>query len=224
MPRLRLKRRPVYFRYSRPLKRGQKTLIRLAAVFIAAVILVFLTGRAIRPTLAELALNTATDLVTYAVNETVEEKMDDGSLNYSSLVTLEKNSSGEITALVTNMSKINSVQAGIVNDVIEKLSDMDRTTVYIPLGSIIGGSIFSGSGPELRARIVSVSSVNAEFSNEFSDAGINQTRHRIMLEVSVVVGVMVPGYELDDETVSVEVCIAETVIVGDVPDNYAYLG
>jgi sporulation protein YunB len=174
--------------------------------------------------LSELAISTATDVVTYAVNEAIDQRMGDGSMDYDKLVTLEKTETGEISALVTNMSRINSLQSAIVNDVIKRLSDTESTTVYIPLGSVLGGTLLSGSGPNIKAKIVSVTSVRADFKNEFSDAGINQTRHQIMLNVSVTVGVLVPGCETQEQTVKVAVCIAETVIVGSVPDNYAYLG
>ena len=85
---------------------------------------------------------------------------------------------------------------------------------------LIGGTVFSGRGPGIPVRIVSVSNVTADFTNEFSSAGINQTRHQIILNIKVDIDMLIPGGTLQD-TVTTSMVIAETVIVGTVPGTYA---
>lgn len=193
-----------------------------AILLIALSLLIFLslfTNR-FKPIMVELALATATDDITIAVNETVAGIMRDGEMDYESLVKLEKDAGGGITALLTNVSNINLLQAEITNAVVERFADTDITRVYIPIGSLIGGALFSGRGPRMPVDILSITNVTTSFKNEFTSAGINQTRHQIILVVDVTLGVLLPG-EAGEDHVITEVSIAETVIVGSVPGAYA---
>lgn len=166
--------------------------------------------------MAEYMINTS---VTEYLNSTIAEKIKNGELDYSSLVTLEKDSQGRVTALVTNMAKINILQAEIVDEALERLSDRIETSIKIPVGNIIGGTILSGRGPNIPVKIISVSNLSAEFSNEFSAEGINQTRHQIILNFNVDIDMLIPGSTVHD-TVHTSVVAAETVIVGEVPNAY----
>jgi len=79
--------------------------------------------------------------------------------------------------------------------------------------------LFSGAGPRLPVKIMSVSTSDAEFRNEFSEAGINQSLQQIMMDVTISMTVLTP-MGTETVTASSEVVIAETVIVGSVPDSY----
>ena len=176
-----------------------------------------------RPMAVEMALATATDDITLAVNDTISEKMSDGSLSYENLVTLEKDANGNITALSTNIANINILQAEITNAIVEHFAKTDITPVSIPLGNLIGGTLFSGKGPRITVDMLSVTNVTTGFRNEFSSAGINQTRHQIVMVVEVTLGIILAGSRKTD-TVVTEVNVAETVIVGTVPGTYATIG
>lgn len=219
----KLRRKCSYFRYRHFSYHGKTNVMVIALVFfliILLIIIIFLNN--VRPLLVQLTVAKATDIVTEATNKTIADKLADGSLDYDQLVSLEKDSDGNITALVTKMARINTLQAEITNGVIEELSDKQATVVDIPLGNVIGGTVLSGRGPNIPVKILSATSVSAEFQNEFSSAGINQTRHQIMLDVYVTIDIIVPGYETT-ETVNAEVAVAETIIVGKVPSTYADL-
>ncbi len=177
------------------------------------------TSRA-APTAVELALATATDDITIAVNETVAKIMGRENVTYSSLVTLEKDSAGNITALVSNVANINMLQAEITNAIVERFGDTDITRVSIPLGNLIGGALFSGRGPRINLHILSITNVSTSFRNEFTSAGINQTRHQIIMDVEVTLEILLGGKAGSDRVLT-EINVAETVIVGSVPDAYA---
>ncbi len=187
---------------------------------IIFIVLSLILSATLTPTIVELAVATATDDITIAVNETVSEVMGDGSLDYSKLVTLERDGQGNITALVSNVSTVNMLQARITNAVVEKFAGSDMTHVTIPLGNLIGGPVFSGRGPRIGVDILSITNVSTSFRNEFSSAGINQTRHRIIMDVLVTLEVMLGGHTGTDSVLT-EVNVAETVIVGSVPGAYA---
>ena len=176
----------------------------------------------VRPILIEMAISEVTDVVSITVNEAIAAKVTDGSINYSDLITFEKDSDGRITALITDMAKTNALKAEISNEITLRLSDRDMTRIVIPVGDFFGSTLLSGRGPSIEVNIVSVTNVDTSFSNKFSSAGINQTRHQIMLNITVDLTILVP---LSSRAVHVpvEMCVAETVIVGEVPYSYANL-
>lgn len=210
-----------YRRFSYTLRRCRRGLgLALAALGAAVILLATVLTSRLDGTFVELALAAATDDITIAVNETVAEVMEAGKIDYKELVTLERDASGAVTALVTNVANINILQAEVTNAVVERFSDSDITAVEIPLGNFIGGALFSGRGPRVRLDILSVTNVTTSFRNDFSSAGINQTRHRIIMDVDVTLEVLL-GRGTGTDSVTTEISVAETVIVGAVPGAYA---
>jgi len=171
------------------------------------------------PVMAEMAINEANELVTMAVNNAIYTRLVDGSLAYSELVHLEKDASGNITALTTDVAQINTLQALITNEVLTQVGALGETRMRIPLGNLFGGSLLSGRGPGIRFRVVTLGTPSATFSNEFVTAGINQTKHQIMLDISIQVNILIPGYTRQ-ETITTQMLVAETIIVGDVPGMF----
>lgn len=190
-------------------------------IFLLITISVISALMRIGPMVVELALDAATDDITLVVNKVLAEKMRDGTLKYGDMVSLEKDEDGNITALITNMANVNALQADITNAVTDAFLEYDITSVEIPVGSLLGGAILSGRGPRLSVDILSIVNVVSCFRNEFSSAGINQTRHSIKMDVDVMMGVLLTGFQDRFDTVHTEVTVAETVIVGEVPDAYA---
>ena len=192
---------------------------------ISVVLFVFTLGfsRNLVPVMTEMAINESYELVTAAINEAIQERLLDGSISYSELILLERDAAGHITALTTDMARINILQAAITNEIIARIRAPDMATMRIPLGNIIGGSWLSGRGPGIRFRVVTLGNPSATFSNELSTAGINQTRHQIMLDFAVEINILVPGHETH-EVITTQMLVAETVIVGDVPNVFGQFG
>lgn len=205
----------------RTLSRKDKLLLWLAAAVVAAAVLALAAMSHLKPILTSLATarvaNTVTRIVTAAVNETVYA----GDVDYDSLVSLEKDVEGRIVAVKSNMAEFNRLQSAILVNVLERMADVDTRELAIPVGTLTGSPLLAGRGPAVTVRMQSVGSPSARFENEFTDAGINQTRHRIMLVVDVSVGILLPGFSTGTR-VSSEFSVAETVIVGSVPENYTY--
>jgi len=223
MPFIRRRRKPVFVRtYGPRLTNKQKLGIWLIAFAVILIIVGAIFSTNMRSVITQMAVAKAYDIVTVAINEAINEKLNDGTLSYGQLITLEKDENGSITALVTDMASVNRLQAEIVTEVISRVSEMGSTDLSIPLGNIIGGNLLSGRGPGIPIRIISLTNSSAEFSNEFISAGINQTRHQILLEITVYVNILVPGYTTTTE-VTTQVIVAETIIVGDVPNSYLNL-
>ena len=175
----------------------------------------------IAPLVKEMAKAEAENAVTLAISRVVAEKLRAGELDYDRLIRLEKDESGAVTAAYANMGEISLIRSEIVRAVVSELLDRDRVELRLPLGNLLGISLLSGSGPGLRLRILAVESIQADLSSRFTAAGINQTLHQIRVEMQVSVRVLVPG-GFTSGTVSARLPVAETLIVGRVPDSYTY--
>lgn len=220
----RLRRRRIHINYYfRPLPKGAKAVIILIVIISLLLISLSICLVRVRPIIADLAEAEVTDVVLSSINEAVNEAVLNGSLAYDRLVTLNKDSNGNITAVVTNMAAVNSLKTVLSDAVLEKVAEKITTDVSIPLGNIIGGALFSGRGPSIPVKIVSIANEDINFFNEFSSAGINQTHHRIFMEIAVDIVLLIPG-GTTSTTVQSHLVIAETVIVGVVPDVYAGWG
>jgi sporulation protein YunB len=159
-------------------------------------------------------------LATKAINEAITETIERDGVSYDSIVIFEKDIYGQITALKTNMLTVNRFKANVTNEVLDAVESIGAPDLGIPVGNVINGDLFSGRGPEIPIRILPLGTASADFQNVFTAAGINQTRHEIMMEVTVNISVLMPGYSAET-AVKVQVAVAETVIVGDVPETYA---
>ena len=141
----------------------------------------------------------------------------------SSSVFFEKDLEGRITALKTNMSEVNRLKTDILNIINDEILALDHSDIGIPLGSLFFPEVLSGKGPAIPVHILSIRNSDANFVSHFSQAGINQTLHRLNMQVSIDVAVLVLG-QTSSFSMSSEVVVAETVIVGDVPQTYLQTG
>jgi sporulation protein YunB len=196
------------------------TMLMFAMLLIAAISVILLQ---MRPLIYKMAKTAVTDVVGTEINQVIQDETLDGSFDYTKLVTLEKDNNGNITALITNAALINTLQTKISNGVFKKVSNEIFNEIKIPMGNAVGGLLFSGRGPSFTVRIMSVADVDTAFSNSFESAGVNQTRHKIYLDILCDIDIMVPGYSTETLKVKTQTCIAETVIVGKVPNIYANL-
>ena len=163
--------------------------------------------------------NSTSDLINDAINRQIES----GNIQYDRIVYFEKDLEGRITALKTNMSEVNRLKTEILNRINEDILAMDADQLGIPLGSLVLPEVFSGRGPGIPVEILSIRNSDASFSSRFTEAGINQTLQQLIMEVSVDVTVLVLG-KTDSFTVTSQVVVAETVIVGQVPNTFLQTG
>ena len=210
--------------YFKPIPRQKRTFLIFLIFAVALSIVCYSMLLRIRPVMLTLATSEVYEVVMNDINDVIHEEITNGAISYDNLITLEKDYSGNITALETNMPMINLLQASISKSVVSRVENSIVSDIKIPIGNAVGGVVFTGRGPSFVVKILSVTSVQTRFINSFSEAGINQTRHKIMLEVSANIDIYVPGTRETTTTVSTLVEVAETVIVGEVPDFYADIG
>lgn len=190
----------------------------LAALGIAAALFACILRFSVQPVIETYGLSHVRNLSVLAISAAVDEEMERGGEKYQNLVTFERKENGEITALTSNTVRINQLKSALATGILEKLS-FSVTEIRIPLGSFISGDLLSGRGPVIPFRIVPLSGVLIDVKSVFSEAGINQTRHQVMLNVTVELGILMPVSSVPAE-VHTEVCISDTILLGTVPDYY----
>ena len=166
----------------------------------------------------QIAVSDASDIVISQVNTSIAEIMKDEDYTGDYFVNFEKTDAGDISAISSNMARINALSAKILDTVIN-VTENQTITVEIPIGNLTGVSLLMGRGPKVPVQIIVLTSSKVEFNNSIITAGINQTKHQVNLEVIVDIDVLIP-WDTASTQVKTEVLIADTVIVGKVPDTY----
>ena len=163
--------------------------------------------------------NTTSDLT----NDAIAKQIADGIIQYDRIVYFEKDLNGRITALKTNIGEVNRLKTDILNIINDEILALDNSDIGIPIGSLLFPELLSGRGPSIPVHILSIRNSDAAFVSDFTQAGINQTLHQVKMEVSIDVAVLVLG-RTNSFTMTSEVVVAETVIVGDVPNTFLQTG
>ncbi len=201
-----------------------RRLLRLMLLLLAAVLVAFLMLRSrYRSVIQELAQIQVKNATSDLTNDAIAKQIADGVIQYDRIVYFEKDLNGRITALKTNMSEVNRLKTDILSIINDEILALDTSQIGIPLGSIFLPELLSGRGPTIPVHILAIRNSDAAFGSSFTQAGINQTRHQLIMTVSVDVAVLVLG-QTSSFTVSSEVVVAETVIVGDVPTTFLQTG
>lgn len=166
----------------------------------------------------EIAVSDAADAVTMAINDSVKCVMEHCNYSYSDYVTLEKDASGSIAAISANTTRINALSTEILEEIVSRANNQ-ILMVRIPFGNLLGSNLLLGRGPEIPVQIIMLTSSNVHFNNQLVSTAINQSRHEITLCAEVDIDILIP-WETVSTTVNSEILIADTVIVGRVPETY----
>lgn len=201
----------------------RKLLIRIALVGLVMLIILLTLRSKYRFVIDDLARTSVMNSTSDLTNDAIAKQIATGNIAYDRIVFFEKDLDGRITALKTNMSEVNRLKTDVLNIINDEILALDNSDIGIPLGSLFLPELFSGKGPAIPVHILSIRNSDANFSSSFSQAGINQTLHRLNMMVSIDVAVLVLG-ETSSFTMTSEVVVAETVIVGQVPQTFLQTG
>ena len=166
----------------------------------------------------QMAVSDATDIVTKTVNDSINEVIGKGVYGFDYFITLEKDGEGNVTAISSDMAHINTLSTEILNSVIES-TDNGIIKINIPAGNLSGLNLLLNKGPDIQVDIIMLTSSRVDFRNEMVSCGINQAKYQLVLEVTVDIDILVP-WGTESATTVTEVIVADTVIVGKVPNTY----
>ena len=186
-------------------------LLLLTAVFLAL-------EKNLEAVILDMAHARAEAMAVEYINEAVRDVMGD-QMTYTDMMTVYTDNEGRLTMLQANAVRMNELATVTALQAQARLESADAQSVSIPLGAALGIPFLSAAGPRIQVRIVPVSAVSAAFSTEFESAGINQTRHKIYLSLRTTVRLVIPS-GARQVSLGSQVLIAESIIVGDVPESY----
>lgn len=213
----------LWFRLQRKPGGGDRAQLGLALFLglLLAFLLIRWFNASLRPQLVALTEAQIRNYLTQAANQSLSRASELG-LSYQDMVTLKTGDGDEPAMLTTDTLRLNQLRAAVLDDIIIQADSLDSHSLSVPLGALTGIDLLSALGPKLPVKVVSVASVDGAFRNDFLSAGINQTLHRVMLDVTMAARLLLPGGVVE-VTVSVPICVAETVIIGQVPQTYVGL-
>ena len=190
-------------------------LILLSALFVFVVFEIRIT-----PVITAMAESRARNIATETVNDAVRKVLCEKNLSYDSLVRLTRDGEGHITSVTIDSIKTNKLCAEIRGEIVDTLAVLGERNVAIPIGNLTGIDILTGRGPRLNISISLSGSATTDITNEFQTAGINQTRHLMILNVKTKIYIIMQSGNITTETEN-SIVVAETVIVGKVPEIYS---
>lgn len=191
----------------------------VAIILVLATSFLLLDAR-IRPFIKTIAVNQAKNISTRTINEAVIDVLSKTDLKYDDIVTIKVDEAGRVTAIETDSIKMNRLKSAISTEITNLISQIERRPISIPSGTLSGFDFLSGRGPKVNLYITLSGSATAAIKNIFETAGINQTRHQIILEITTYIHVIMTGSNASTEIIT-NITIAETIIVGLVPEIYA---
>lgn len=197
--------------------RRNSAAFKIICIVIAFLIGILLADAKLRPAIYDLAALEACASASQTINTAVEKVLAQKGVTYSDLVAISRTESGNITGITTDIVKMNLFKSQITSAIDNTFAEINRVEVTVPLGTASGITIFTGWGPDMNVEIGLSSSTHSDFENIFQSAGINQTQHSIMLNISSQVMLSFPGRRIS-KTVETSFCVAQTIIVGAVPD------
>lgn len=197
--------------------RKSSKMVKVIAVFAIAFAVVFGIYSSINPVYDSLARNQAKVISTEIVN--IESSKILREINYEDLVKIEKDNNNNITMLKFDVIKMNMLASDIAYNIQAQLNNPESNIISIPLGSFFGIKYIAGIGPRIEVKLLPAGNVITDFRSSFESVGINQTIHRIYLKVTSKVSI-ISGYDIIQEDITNQVLMAETVIVGKIPESY----
>lgn len=193
----------------------------LTGIAIMLIVAVFVDAR-IRPVVENMIAYQTKVYAFRLINTAMMEELDDSGVEYADIAHLTRRQDGLVASVETNIVAVNRLKSRVAATVARQVEEKDNQTLHIPIGTLLGSQLTSGRGPSIEVKVVPVGFARSELSNEFLSAGINQTLHQITLNTTVEMMAILPGFTVKTETSS-SYCIAETLIVGTVPEGFTLI-
>jgi sporulation protein YunB len=199
-------------------RRRHKLRLVVVSVLVMLVALGVVVDAALRPIVQTVAAQQVHLAVVRLINEAVYDQLGNG-VAYQQLINVSTDENGRVTLMQPDTVKITRLVTSVARDLEEKISGLSRSDIRVPLGLLTGNLLLADKGPNLTVALLPLGSVSVNIHDEFSEAGINQTKHSIMLDIVVDMGILMPFQSTFTE-ITDTLPIVESVIVGPIPETY----
>lgn len=208
---------------SKPLRRKKRRRVIILILFsIFLVYLFYKVDRDLKPVMLAVCDSEARYLSTETINSTIREEFGN-KISYDDLMTIKTDKDGNVVMIQANTVELNRIGSQIALSVQDRIRGIGVRGIKIPLGVMLKNDLFAYYGPKVKFNMLPTGSVITSYRSEFQEAGINQTRHLVYLDVTAKVQVVVP-IARNSISITTSVPIAESIIVGRVPNTYADFG
>jgi len=214
---------PVRRKRFRPYRRGfPRMLLPVCVAAVLSVTFFLIISSELRPLVETVTVSRSANLISSLISSAVDDCLSDEQMEYADFVTVDTDDMGKILSLSGKPAESSRFKRLVIDRIVGSVSGISPDDLSVPIGNLSGSVLLSGFGPDIRVRVYTVGEVTATYVNTFSAAGVNQTHHGVYLEVSVTIHLLIPG-EIVPVTVNDRICVAETIILGDVPDTYIHM-
>ena len=204
--------------YSRPrLKKIKRKYLILIMIIAMIVIIATLLNQVVYPLFSKKCIYQAKVIVTQISNEETEKIMQ--NYTYKDLVHIEEDSEGNVTFLESNVVLINQIKSSIVNNIQKRFTEERTVNIEIRLGALTGSRLISNVGPKIKIKVIPSGTITSTLETEFYSVGVNQSLHRIYLNIDCTVSILSP-FETVSQSIQNKILLSESVIVGNTPENY----
>lgn len=207
-------------RYHRQKKFNASYFLIFSLFFLLLIIIVI--DAQIRPLINKVSTYQGKIIATNMISQSVYDALSSDDFGYETLVKVNKNNDGFVSSIESNMLAINKLQAVIANDVNTQFKNISKETICMTTGTLSGVNFLYGRGSKIIFKLEPVGFVDTKLVSKFTSAGVNQTLHQIILEVNGNVSAVIPGFHTNIE-VNANYIIAETIVVGNIPESYTYI-
>lgn len=200
-------------------KRKIKSGVILLFIFIFILFIFYKLDKELKPVMMALCDAEARIIATETINGTIREEFGN-KISYDDIMSIKTDKDGNIVMIQANTVELNRIGSDIALSVQNRIQSIGARGVKIPLGLLAKNDLFAYYGPKITFKMQPVGSVVTSYRSEFQAAGINQTRHIVYLDVKSTIQVVIP-LARNMVTVTSNIPIAESIIVGKVPNTYA---
>lgn len=198
-------------------RRKIKNTMPVVSIFLIAIITCFSIWNFVNPIFETLCKDKAKSVATMITNEETTKIIE--KYNYDTFFTIQKDEKGSIQIINANVLRINQVTSDIAVAIQKALDNNEKNKIYIHSGAITGIRFLSGTGPRIPLKIASVGNIDTDLRSEFISQGVNQTLHRVYLNIKTNVSIL-SSFNTIESSIENQVLIAEHVIIGEIPSNY----
>ncbi len=196
--------------------------MKLIAVGMVLTGLLVIMDLSFRPIIETVNAYECHEMVSRVINDAVLAELENEDADYSKLVNLTTNADGEVISLESNVMNINKLKTRIAQRLEREIERLSEIEIQIPIGTLLGIQLLHGKGFSVGMTVQPMGFATASIISEFSEAGLNQTLHRIVIEINADVDAIIPGFSTR-VPVKTTIVAAETVIVGRVPNAYTHV-
>lgn len=193
-----------------------KIILVIISIIVTFNILIVFFDKRVLPSVIEISKMMAKTQTLNIINEKSVEILND-NFNYDEMIKIQKDNEGNINLIQADTVKLNYIAAKLSNECNKSLEEMKDTIVEVPLGWTTNRSVFYRLGPNVNMHIEPIGNITTSYESKFESAGINQTRHKIYLNVTAQIRMKMPLSD-QETTVTTQIPVSDTIIVGKIPN------